>query len=91
MGNGSIASRIFTLGTKWPASLPSHTTSGVRAPGTQWIEDWVGPRTGLNAVLKRKIFYSTGNRNPLLKYLRYRSILPELLNILFFSNYSFKI
>jgi len=26
-----------------------------RAPGTHWIGDWVGPRTGLVAVVKRKI------------------------------------
>jgi hypothetical protein len=28
---------------------------GERAPGTHWIGGWVGPRTGLDAVKKRKI------------------------------------
>jgi hypothetical protein len=26
-----------------------------RATGTQWIGDWMGPRAGLDAVVKRKI------------------------------------
>jgi hypothetical protein len=26
-----------------------------RAPGTHWIGGWVGPRAGLEAVVKRKI------------------------------------
>jgi hypothetical protein len=26
-----------------------------KAPGTHWIGGWVGPRAGLNAVVKRKI------------------------------------
>jgi len=33
----------------WSASYPSHFT-----PGTQWIGGWVGPRTGLYMVTKRK-------------------------------------
>jgi len=27
----------------------------VRAPSTHWIGGWMGPRTGLDAVVKRKI------------------------------------
>jgi hypothetical protein len=33
-----------------PAALPSG-----RSPGTHWIGGWVGPRAGLDAVVKRKI------------------------------------
>jgi hypothetical protein len=29
-------------------------TPGVLAPGTHWIGSWVGPRTGLDAMVKRK-------------------------------------
>jgi hypothetical protein len=29
---------------------------GERATGTHWIRSWVGPRAGLDAVAKRKIF-----------------------------------
>jgi hypothetical protein len=35
---------------EWSASRP-----GERAPGANWIGDWVGPRTGLDDVEKRKI------------------------------------
>jgi hypothetical protein len=34
-----------------PASLPPRET----APGTHWIEGWVGPGAVLEAVAKRKI------------------------------------
>jgi hypothetical protein len=42
-------------GGEWLASLPSRFTPGERAPGTHWIGDWVGPRTGLDDVERRKI------------------------------------
>jgi hypothetical protein len=34
-----------------PAALPP---AGERAPGTHWLGDWVGPRTGLDDVEERK-------------------------------------
>jgi hypothetical protein len=37
------------------ASRPGRFTLKYRAPGTHWIEGWVGPRAGLDAVAKRKI------------------------------------
>jgi hypothetical protein len=37
------------------ASRPSHFTSQGKSPGTHWIGGWVGPRTVLDAVVKRKI------------------------------------
>jgi hypothetical protein len=37
---------------EWSASRPGHFTPGERALGTDWIEGWVGPRTGLDGVEK---------------------------------------
>jgi hypothetical protein len=42
-----------------PAALPLG-----RAPGTHWIRGWVGPRTVLNAVVKRKIPSPRRESNP---------------------------
>jgi hypothetical protein len=35
-----------------------------RAPGTHWIREWVGPRGGLDAVVKRKIPNPRRESNP---------------------------
>jgi hypothetical protein len=35
-----------------------------RAPGTHWVEAWVGPRAGLEAMDKRKSLTSARNRIP---------------------------
>jgi hypothetical protein len=43
------------FGGEWSASRPGRFTLGERAPCTLWIGDWVGPRTGLEYVEKRKI------------------------------------
>jgi hypothetical protein len=45
------------VGREWSASRHGRFTPRERAPGTQWIGGWVGPRTGLNNMDKRK--YST--------------------------------
>jgi hypothetical protein len=42
-------------GGEWSASRPGRFTPRERATVTHWIEGWVGPRAGLNAVVKRKI------------------------------------
>jgi hypothetical protein len=42
-------------GGEWSASHPGRFTTRERAPGTQWIGDWVGLRVVLDAVVKRKI------------------------------------
>jgi hypothetical protein len=39
---------------EWSASRPGRFTLGERAPGTHWIESWVGPRAGLDDVEKKK-------------------------------------
>jgi hypothetical protein len=43
---------FFDLGTRWGEWSASHSgrfTTKERAPGTHWIEGWVGPRTVLDA------------------------------------------
>jgi hypothetical protein len=35
-----------------------------RAPGAHWIEGWVGPRAGLDVVVKRKIPSPCRDSNP---------------------------
>jgi len=42
-------------GGEWSASCPGRFTPTERASCTHWIGDWVGPRAGLDAVVKRKI------------------------------------
>jgi hypothetical protein len=42
-------------GGEWSASRPGRFTPRERAPGTYWIGGWVGPRTGLDAVVKTEI------------------------------------
>jgi hypothetical protein len=42
-------------GGEWSDSRLGRFTSRVRATGTHWIGGWVGPRDGLEAVVKRKI------------------------------------
>jgi hypothetical protein len=52
----SIHSLTSALGGgDWSASHPGRFTLSERAPGTHWIGGWVGPRVGLDAVVKRKL------------------------------------
>jgi hypothetical protein len=55
--SGGIAPCILDLDIRfrWSASRPGRFTSRQRAPCTHCIGGWVGPRTGLYAVVKRKI------------------------------------
>jgi hypothetical protein len=51
MGDGCIDPRFFTsalAGGERSASRPGRFTPGERAPGTHWIEGWLGPWIGLN-------------------------------------------
>jgi hypothetical protein len=41
---------------------PESVTSGKRSICTHFIGDWMGPRTGLDPMEKRKCLTSTGNR-----------------------------
>jgi hypothetical protein len=52
-------------GDEWSASRHGCFIPRERAAGTHRNEGWVGPRTGLDAVAKRKIHIRATNRNPL--------------------------
>jgi hypothetical protein len=61
-GSICIASRILNLGTtrRWVVSFilrPPYTRVRAPPPGNHWIAGWVGPRAGLDAVVKRKKFH----------------------------------
>jgi hypothetical protein len=54
--SGVIAPPFMTSvldGGEWSASRPGPFTHGERAPDTQWIGSWVGPRTGQDAEYSR--------------------------------------
>jgi hypothetical protein len=56
-GSGVIASRFLTSaldGAEWSISRHGRLISWERDPGTNWIGDWMGPKAGLGAVVKRK-------------------------------------
>jgi hypothetical protein len=81
-GSGGIAPRT-ELGIKWKLVLsfrPGRFTPRERAPGTQWIEVWVYPRTGL--VVKRKIPSPFRDRTPTIQPVaqRYNNQLSRLLS-----------
>jgi hypothetical protein len=42
-------------GGEWSASRPGLFTPSETAPGSDLIGGWVGPRTGLDAAVRRKI------------------------------------
>jgi hypothetical protein len=69
-------------GGEWSASRPGRFTLSERAPGTHWIGSWVGPRTVLDAVVKRKSPSPRRESNPR-KYfdLLIRSVGPEELKV----------
>jgi hypothetical protein len=51
-------------GGEWSASRSSRFNHRERTPGTHWIGDWVGPRAGLDTVVKRKIPCPCRDTNP---------------------------
>jgi hypothetical protein len=66
-GIGCIAPRILELGTRlrWVVGFtPGRLTPREGAPGTHWIRGWVGPRSGLDAVMKRKFPSPCRDSNP---------------------------
>jgi hypothetical protein len=62
----SISSYVFMAldGGEWSASHHGHFTPRESAPGTHWIGGWVGLRTFLGAVVKRKIPSPRRESNP---------------------------
>jgi hypothetical protein len=51
-------------GGEWSASHRDRFTPTERAPDIHWIWGWVGPRAGLDAVVKRKIHSPRRYSNP---------------------------
>jgi hypothetical protein len=47
----SLTSALY--GGVWSASRPGFFTPRERAPCTHWTGGWVGPRTGLDAVMRK--------------------------------------
>jgi hypothetical protein len=67
LGSKGIAPRILTSaldGGEWSASRPGCFTPRERGPSTHWIGGWVGPRAGLDAVVKRKVPSPRRESNP---------------------------
>jgi hypothetical protein len=63
MGSGYTDTRILELelvGGEWSASRPSRISPGERSSSTRRVGGWMGPRTGLDDVEKRKIMPSPG-------------------------------
>jgi hypothetical protein len=48
------------VGDEWSASRPDRFTPGERAPGTQWIGGWMGPRADMDDVENRKFLTLPG-------------------------------
>jgi hypothetical protein len=59
MGGVDVYIHVFLtsalVGGEWSASRPGCFTPRERVPSTHWIGGWVGPRTNLDDVEKRKI------------------------------------
>jgi hypothetical protein len=55
-GGVDVYTNVFFIsvlvGGEWSASRPGLFTPWERAPGTHWIEGWVGPRAGLDDMEK---------------------------------------
>jgi hypothetical protein len=66
LGSGGKAHNLDlgTSGFECSASRPGRFTSREGAPCTHWIGGWVGPRAGLDAVVKRKILSPSRDSNP---------------------------
>jgi hypothetical protein len=65
--SGGIDLRILASardGGEWSVSRSSRFTPRKSAPGTHWIGGWVGPRAGLDAVVKRKVPSPWRDSNP---------------------------
>jgi hypothetical protein len=50
-------------GEEFSALRAGHFVSGERAPSTNWLGAWVGPRTNLDAVGKREVSFHCRKSN----------------------------
>jgi hypothetical protein len=48
--NWRYSSTALNIGTRWSTSCPFRFTPRERAPGTHYIERWVGPRVVLGVM-----------------------------------------
>jgi len=66
MGNEGMSAHFLDIGTKWQwSSLRfGRFIPWERAPGTHWIGGWVGPKAGLDTVVRRKIPSLYRDSNP---------------------------
>jgi hypothetical protein len=65
--NGDLAPSLLTSaldGGEWSALRYCRFNLGKRAPGTNWIDGRVDPRTNLDAEEKRKIFCTCQELKP---------------------------
>jgi hypothetical protein len=65
--SGGIALTFMTSalgGAEWSALRPVRFTPKEGDPGGHWIEGWVVPSVGLEAVEERKIFFPCWESNP---------------------------
>jgi hypothetical protein len=59
MGEWRYSSTIFDLGIMWNSAVsftPQWLYPRERGPCTNWLGGWVGPRTVLENVERRKVF-----------------------------------
>jgi hypothetical protein len=87
-GSGGIAETFLTSaqdGGEWAASRPGRLTPRERAPGTHWIGGWVGPRAGLDAVVKRTFpSFCRDSNLPIIQLVaqRYTTELTRLIEVI---------
>jgi hypothetical protein len=72
-------------GGEWSDSRSGRSTAREIAPVTHWIGGWVGPRAGLDAVVKRKIPSPSRNSTPPMIQSVAQRYTTELFQILYFS------
>jgi hypothetical protein len=63
-GREDVQSHVFLtsalVGGEWSASRPGHFFPGERVVDSHWTGGWLGPRTGLDDVERRKILHLPG-------------------------------
>jgi hypothetical protein len=78
-------------GGEWLVSRPGCSIPEERALGTHWLGGWVGPRTGLNDMKKRKFSLPGLELRPLGRPARsqslYRPRYPGSYSLLYNSKY----
>jgi hypothetical protein len=73
---------------EWSASHPGCFTPKERTSGTHWIGGWVGPRAGLDMVVRRKIprpYWDLNPNHPAPSPLLYHWVIPGHLRTFYKS------